>query len=782
MKNYLSLTRTFVLFLVLLTLFSGCSGNPDQKKKAHYQKALKLIEQQKDNAAIIELKNAIQLDPKFADARYQLGLLYLKIQQPRKAFGQLQRVSSLDPDNTDARIKTASLYFSSGDTKAAKSLVEAILNSHPDNVEALALQARIFISENALPKALDSINTALERKPNLDRLYTIKGQILARQGNYAQAEKTLKEAINVNPGNMTNYDNLLNFYTTRGAQLAQKKDFDQAQAEWKKATALNDQMINKFPDKPLPLMRRIALDQQRGNKEKALKEFQEATQRFPDNIAIWTAEAKFYHNLGKNEAAENAYKSALAHAPEKAKNQVKGQLANFYFDTRQFQKAKDLMEQILAQAPKNGLARLVKAKFFLKDKKVADSLNILSELVKQFPSLDEPFFVKAKAHMMVGEREMALAAIQEALRRNPRNSLYHTILAHLYFIAGELEGARKEAAVALQLNKTNFRATLIFINTFLKNKEYDNARRMLEKLAKELPDNPEVLGNLGLAYLGLKDLDNALATFEKVLKIQPANNPALIKVVQIMSLQKKKPEELINRVEEQIQKAPDSASNLILLATLHMGRKQYDKAFKLLKKARELSPQNPWTYSLSADILNRQHKTDQAIAEFQALQKQRPKDPAVYMALGSLFEQKGDIAKAKKQYRQALAVKPDFAPAANNLAWLISEEKEPDLGEALRLAMIAKQQLPEEVHIADTLGWVHYKRRSFALALHEFAFAVNKQPEEPVFRYHMALALYDQGRRETARRELEKALQQSRPFAARKEAEATLARWKSQEK
>ena len=65
---------------------------------------------------------------------------------------------------------------------------------------------------------------------------------------------------------------------------------------------------------------------------------------------------------------------------------------------------------------------------------------------------------------------------------------------------------------------------------------------------------------------------------------------------------------------------------------------------------------------------------------------------------------------------------PDFAPAANNLAWLITVSKEPDLGEALRLAMTAKQQMPNDVHIIDTLGWVHYKRGSFGLARHETTF------------------------------------------------------------
>ena len=148
------------------------------------------------------------------------------------------------------------------------------------------------------------------------------------------------------------------------------------------------------------------------------------------------------------------------------------------------------------------------------------------------------------------------------------------------------------------------------------------------------------------------------------------------------------------------------------------------------------------------------------------------------MGIGALLEQKGDTTGAKAQYEKVLILQPDFAPAANNLSWIMAEEANPDLGEALRLAMIAKEQFPDEVHIIDTLGWVHYKRESYSLARNEFMQAVEKQPDMPVFRYHLALALHGENKTDLAVKELEEALASKTDFAEKVEAEKLLNEWK----
>ena len=129
-----------------------------------------------------------------------------------------------------------------------------------------------------------------------------------------------------------------------------------------------------------------------------------------------------------------------------------------------------------------------------------------------------------------------------------------------------------------------------------------------------------------------------------------------------------------------------------------------------------------------------------------------------------------------------LKINSAVAPAANNLAWLLTEEAQPDLGEALRLALTAKQAMPDDPNIIDTLGMVHYRRGSFTLARSEFSQAAEKRPDLPVFQYHLALALHGDNHKEKAIETLREALAKDQPFAEKKEASDTLAKWVSPDK
>jgi tetratricopeptide (TPR) repeat protein len=374
--------------------------------------------------------------------------------------------------------------------------------------------------------------------------------------------------------------------------------------------------------------------------------------------------------------------------------------------------------------------------------------------------------------------ELAQNNAIEAIKKKPGESKYHSLLAMLNLKTRDFDAARQEAAIALRINPRNFQAALLLAKSVLFAGDYDNAIKILEDMRKKAPDNIEVLGNLGLAYIRKKELDNAEAMFQKLLAIQPGNTLALMNIVRINAARGKDKAALIGIIKRQVAKAPESIGDLILLGTVLMQEKQYDEALAVLLKAQKLAPQNPRPYMLIASIYSRQNKLDDAVAQYTSLLKEHPRDTQAMMGLGALLEQKDDTAGAEKQYKQILKIKPDFAPAANNLAWIIAETPQPDLGEALRLAMIARQQLPDEVHIIDTTGWVHYKRKSYGLARNEFAHAVELQPDVPVFRYHLALALYGESKTEQAVKELETALKSEEKFPERKAARKQLAEWR----
>lgn len=70
-----------VLMAVLTVILAGCSRNPDVAKRKYLESGNKYMDQQKYDAAAIQFKKAIQIDPKFAEAHFQLAQADLKLEK-----------------------------------------------------------------------------------------------------------------------------------------------------------------------------------------------------------------------------------------------------------------------------------------------------------------------------------------------------------------------------------------------------------------------------------------------------------------------------------------------------------------------------------------------------------------------------------------------------------------------------------------------------------------------------------------------------------------------------
>jgi tetratricopeptide (TPR) repeat protein len=143
------------------------------------------------------------------------------------------------------------------------------------------------------------------------------------------------------------------------------------------------------------------------------------------------------------------------------------------------------------------------------------------------------------------------------------------------------------------------------------------------------------------------------------------------------------------------------------------------------------------------------------------------------MALGMIYEMKKQPDMAITHYRKALEANPNFAPAANNLAFQLAE-KGADLNEALSLAQKAKEKFPEDPSLMDTLGWVYYKKGLYDSAIVELSDALEKLPDNPDVNYHLGMAYYKKGEVENARATLRKALEEKPNYEKADEVKALL--------
>ena len=81
-----------------------------------------------------------------------------------------------------------------------------------------------------------------------------------------------------------------------------------------------------------------------------------------------------------------------------------------------------------------------------------------------------------------------------------------------------------------------------------------------------------------------------------------------------------------------------------------------------------------------------------------------------------------------------------------------------NLNVALSLAQQAKRLLPELDSITDTLALAYYKEGLYANALPMFRECVRKAPSDPIYRYHLGIALLASGDKAKGDEELQSAL------------------------
>lgn len=99
--------------------------------------------------------------------------------------------------------------------------------------------------------------------------------------------------------------------------------------------------------------------------------------------------------------------------------------------------------------------------------------------------------------------------------------------------------------------------------------------------------------------------------------------------------------------------------------------------------------------------------------------KKSPGNANLYYDLANVHLNKKEYEEAISAYRQAVWLKPDFAPALNNLAWLYAtceDERLRDPKEALKLALAAVDLFPR-AHVLDTLAEAYYVNGQYRQAL-----------------------------------------------------------------
>ena len=452
---------------------------------------------------------------------------------------------------------------------------------------------------------------------------------------------------------------------------------------------------------------------------------------------------------------------------------ARDKLIGHFLDTGKTNEAETKVTAILEKNNKDLMAWFFDARIRLGKGNADEAISLLQAVVKDEPQFAQAHHFLGVAFMGKHQSAQARGAFSEAVKLNPNLSESRTALAELYLAEGSTDLAIEQAQAAIQLNPRNVHAAIISGDAYLRKGDLAKSRQVFETIAKALPQ--EAIGpyRLGLVARAEKNDAKALAYFEDALSKKPTAIEPLTQITMIKIAQGKS-NEARERVTKQLEASPNNPLLYTLLGQLWMQAKDTNQAETAFKKAIELDNSMLIAYLHLGQLYHQAGKTDQAEKEYDAILAKDPKAVQAHMLLGIIQDSRKEYAKAQNHYEAILKLNPKFAPAANNLAWLLSEQGG-NLDMALSYAQTAREQKPDDPHIADTLGWIYYKKNTYLLAVNLLKEAAEKLQKEPDVLFHLGMAQSKSGDAASAKTSLQTALQLSQTFPESDEAKKTLA-------
>lgn len=301
-----------------------------------------------------------------------------------------------------------------------------------------------------------------------------------------------------------------------------------------------------------------------------------------------------------------------------------------------------------------------------------------------------------------GHFDSALAVFGQsvAIRGDTSNAPAIVGLAETYEMTDHLDSASAvlERSVSLSPDYVPYRQSLI--NLYARMDLYAQALPHARMIALRFPDDGFAARRLGILYFSLDSLEKSDSIFTSRVKAGEA-----------------------------------LPMNHYYLGRAELVRRNWPKAAEQFERMTQLSDTSATAW-ISLSVAYRQMgENDRAIETLRtATERVRGEKPAldVYYALGSAYEQVGNVDSATAVFEKLIENAPNFAQAMNYLGYMLAD-RNLRLDYAKELIARAIELEPTNAAYLDSYGWVLYRQGIFDDALGYLRRAADLQADPTVF-------------------------------------------------
>jgi cellulose synthase operon protein C len=607
-------------------------------------------------AAVIQLKNALQKNPDFAEARFELGRIYVETGDMLSAVKELQKSIELGMAEERVVPLLAKAMIESGDAQGLQSRYGTTQLKDPAAQASLQASLGYAAMQARAPEAAAAhFEAALAVQP--DDLYAKlgKARLIGSQGDIDGAAALLKQIMA--SGGDADHEA---WFLDADIKAAQGK-FDDAILSYRKVFEIKPDHLRSRYTVIVGLANEGKLDEAR----KEIAAFRKLAPRAPEgnylDALLFVKEKKF------GEARERLNK-LLSTSPDYVPGLALAALTEY--ELQSFAQAEQHAEKAIAGGGDLMSTRKVLIASYMRTGRSAKALQVLAPLLKAHP--DDPLVLSMAGQIYLADGDAAAAskAFAQAAAKAPDDPAMRSRLGLSRLAQGDTQGGLDELQAAARLDTEEARSDIVLIVTHLRNRNVPAALLAIDQMEKKRPDDPMAQNLRGTALLLKNDVAGARSSFEKALKLQEDFFPAAANLAKIDMLDKRI-DDAEGRYLKILARHPGHADALMALAGLKaLGRNDLPGAVKLFEKAIDANP--------------------------------RLASPRVLLA--QLYLAAGDPGKSVKVISDAAVAFPDDMSVLDTLAIAQSAAGDHDAAVGTRSRMVARnpQAVPQVMLLANT--------------------------------------------------------------------------------
>jgi tetratricopeptide (TPR) repeat protein len=723
-----------IIFALLLIAIASCScSKKEDSKETHLLRAKDYFAAAQYDKAETEYREVLRVDPADAAALRDLGIMYQDQGQSPQAVPLLRKAAELLPDDPDLQLKFGTNLLLQGQYDQAREAALRSLDKQPGREEALMLLANTAVGLKDIDETRKLIQDLREKDQDRPGYHLALGVLALAQKDQARAESEFNAALKLDPKSALAHSALANLYWVRN-------DLKAAEQAFKAAADLAS------PAAPM-LMQYANFKLRTGAEPEAKSILENINAKSPGYLPASVGLMKLSCAERNNEDCDAKTQAILVRDTMNYDGLLQDGIRNI--EKGDPGKAVRELEYLSSIYTRNAPVRFQLARAYL--------------------------LLSAKSTSLSEKRSAAQRAetlLDDALELDPTLNAATLLLAEIKIAKGIPAAAMDLLTPLVKERPQMAQAHYLLATAYLAQQKADDALAVYRQMTELFPQDPQPFFNLGTLLLAQRQLPAARQAFQKAVELSPNSLPAIERLVDI-DIAEQQYAPAMDLIQKQIDRDPKLAQAWALRGKIYLAQRDYSHAEADLSKAIELDPKLEPAYLLLAQLYVATNRQDQAVAKLNAF-VEKNKDVPALMQLGLLQQGQKHFDAARDAYEQLLSVNPNFAPALNNLAVIYSEHLG-QLDKAYDLAKKAAEIAPNQPNLADTLGWISFKKGDYSGALRLLQESAAKMAGQPEIEYHLGMAHYMLGQEAPARIALQKAADASADFPGKDDARKRLA-------